>query len=196
LFDLLEGEVVPLFYERDEGGVPRRWTRRMKHSLRTLGPRVEASRMLRDYVDNMYEPAARHDTLMRAEGYARSRSFAAWRQWVTNAWPGVRIDAVDSDHNVADLDAVRPVAATVALGDLSPDDVAVEVVHGPVGPNDELHETTTITLGLVVRDQDGRWRYEGSFACERPGRYGFAVRVVPSHPDLTTFAELGRVTWA
>ena len=152
--------------------------------------------MLRDYVDNMYEPAARHDAHMRAEGCARARSFAAWRQWVVNAWPGVRVDEVDSDHNVADLGAVHRVAATVALGDLSPDDVAVEVVHGPVGPNDELRETTTTVMGLVVRDHDGRWNYEGSFECERPGRYGFAVRVVPAHPDLTTFAELGRVTWA
>jgi len=138
LFDLLERHVVPLFYERVEGGVPRRWTERMKHSLRTLGPQVEASRMLRDYVDNMYEPAARHDTRMRAEGYARSRSFAAWRQWVTNAWPGVHVDGVETDHNVADLGAVRRVAATVALGDLSPDDVTVEMMHGPVGPIDEL----------------------------------------------------------
>ena len=168
----------------------------MKHSLRTLGPQVEASRMLRDYVDKMYEPAARHDTRMRAEGYARSRSFAAWRQWVTNAWPGVHVDGVESDHNVADLGAVRRVAATVALGDLSPDDVAVEMMHGPVGPNDELRETSTVTLGLAVRDHDGRWKYEGSFVCARPGRYGFAVRVVPAHRDLTTFAELGRVTWA
>ena len=152
--------------------------------------------MLRDYVDNMYEPAARHDTLMRAEGCERARSFAAWRQWVANSWPGVRVDAVDSDHDVADLGAIRRVAATIALADLSPDDVAVELLHGPVGSNDELHATTTIAMGLVVRDQDGRWKYEGSFACDRPGRYGFAVRVVPAHRDLTTFADLGRVTWA
>ena len=196
LFDLLERQVVPMFYERDEGGLPRRWVQRVKHSLRTLGPRVEASRMLRDYVDNMYEPAARHDTLIRADECARARVFASWRQRVTGAWTGVRVDAVDGDHAVADLGAVRRVTAIVALGDLSSDDVAVELVHAPVGPNDELHDTTTVTMGLVVRDHDGRWQYEGSFVCERPGRYGFAVRVVPAHADLTTFAELGRVTWA
>jgi starch phosphorylase len=196
LFDLLERHVVPLFYERDEGGLPRRWLQRVKHSLRTLGPRVEASRMLRDYVAGMYEPAARHDTLMRASGFGRAREFAAWRQRVTAAWPGVRVDAVNGDDGVADLGAVKRVTAIVALGELSSDDVAVELVHAPVGPNDELDDPRTVKMGLVVRDHDGRWQYEGSFACERPGRYGFAVRVVPAHTDLTTFAELGRVTWA
>jgi starch phosphorylase len=196
LFDLLERHIVPMFYERDEGGVPRRWVQRIKHSLRTLGPQVEASRMLRDYFDHMYAPAARHDTLMRADGCARARSFASWRQRVTSAWPGVHLDAVDSDPDVADLGTPRRVKATVVLGELTPDDVAVEVAHGPVGPNDELLDSTTITMGLVVRDHDGRWTYEASFTCDRPGRYGYSVRVVPAHADLTTFAELGRVTWA
>jgi starch phosphorylase len=196
LFDLLERQVVPMFYDRDETGLSRRWLQRVKHSLQTLGPRVEASRMVRDYVDNMYEPAAVHDTHMRAEGCTRAKAFAAWRERVTRAWPGVRVDSVDGDHGVADLGTVRRVTALVALGELSSDDVAVELVHAPVGPNDELHDPATVKMGLVVRDHDGRWQYEGSFVCERPGRYGFAVRVVPTHADLTTFAELGRVTWA
>ena len=188
---------MPLFYERDEGRCPGAGSRRVKHSLRIARP---AGRRRPAWCattsTSCTSPRARHDTLMRADGCARARALAAWRQRVTDAWPGVRVDAVDSDHDVADLGAVRRVAATVALGDLSPDDVAVELVHGPVGPNDELDDTTTVTMGLVVRDHDGRWNYEGSFACERPGRYGFTVRVVPAHPDLTTFAELGRVTWA
>jgi starch phosphorylase len=152
--------------------------------------------MVRDYVDHMYAPAAHHDTLMRADDCARARAYAAWRQRVTSAWPGVRVDGVEGDHGMADLGTPRRVTAIVALGELAPDDVAVELVHGPVGPNGELHDTATTKMGLVVRDQEGRWQYEGSFVCERPGRYGFSLRVVPAHTDLTSFAELGRVTWA
>src|SRR5581483_9386794 len=73
LFDLLERQIVPLFYERYGGPVPRRWVRRVKASLRTLGPQVSASRMVRDYVEEMYEPAAARADAMAAAGADRLR---------------------------------------------------------------------------------------------------------------------------
>jgi starch phosphorylase len=76
--------------------------------------------------------------------------------------------------------------------------VHVQLLHGPVGPTDELTDTSIVTMTLAdpATKTSGGHRYEGSFTCERAGRYGFTVRVVPAHPDLKTFAELGRVAWA
>jgi starch phosphorylase len=199
LFELLERQIVPLFYDRFEGRVPRRWVRRIKASLQSLGPRVTASRMVKDYVEQMYEPIAARADALATSGHARARSLAAWKVRVRSAWPEVHVDAVDIEDGaaVADLGANRRVDVVVALGSLSGDDVAVQLLHGPVGPNDELTGTSAVNLQLVgPGDQPGHFRYQGAFTCSQAGRYGFTVRVVPAHPDLLAPAELGSIAWA
>ena len=103
--------------------------------------------------------------------------------------------ALKADDGVTDLGGERIVTAEVALGRLTPGDVAVELVHGSVGATDEMTSTSVIPMHHEGED-NGRQRYVGTFSCERAGRYGFTVRVVPSHEDLLTHAELGRVIWA
>ncbi|MDP8938436.1 MAG: alpha-glucan family phosphorylase [Actinomycetota bacterium] len=196
LFDLLERQVVPQFYDALAGRAPRRWLQRVRHSLGTLGPAVSASRMVRDYVAQMYEPAAVRADSMLAEGARRARDLAAWKKRVMTGWDAVHIDAVETDTDVVDLGQARQVTATVGLGPLGPDDVHVQVVHGLVGSTDELLDTSVATMALSGPNGDGRHRYEGSFTCERAGRYGFTVRAVPAHPDAISFADAGRVTWA
>ena len=196
LFDILETQVVPLFYDRGLGPVPRRWVGRIKASLRSLGPRVTATRMVEEYTEAMYEPVARRADVLGADGHARARALAAWKQRVLAAWDSVRVDAVDSDAAVADLGIERRVEATVSLGSLQADDVAVELVHGPAGPNDELSPPTVLRLDPAGPAGDDGLRYAGTFVCDTAGRYGFTVRVVPAHADLATPVELGRVAWA
>ena len=201
LFDLLERQIVPLYYERYGGPVPRRWVRKIKASLRSLGPRVSASRMVRDYVEEMYEPAAARAEVMTAGVGVRARDLAAWKERVGKAWPDVRVLSVESEANLVDLGAAKKVEAVVTLGLLDQSDVEVQLLHGPVGANEELMPAAVVTMDLVGLDErddapGASYRYAGSFGCERAGRYGFTVRVVPSHSDLTTFAELGCVAWA
>ncbi|HZQ87712.1 MAG TPA: alpha-glucan family phosphorylase [Acidimicrobiales bacterium] len=197
LFDILETQVVPLFYDRGLGPVPRRWVQRIKGSLRSLGPRVTASRMVQEYTEAMYEPVARRTDVLGADGHRRARDLAEWKRRVSAAWDSVRVDGVESDAAVADLGVARRVEATVSLGSLEADDVAVELVHGPVGPNDELSPPTVVRLEPAgPAGADGGLRYGGAFVCDTAGRYGFTVRVVPAHPDLVTPVELGRVAWA
>ncbi len=197
LFDLLERQIVPLFYERAPGRPPQRWLQRVRHSLRTLGPEVSASRMVRDYVTEMYEPAAAAADVMSGAGHDRARALAAWKSRVVAGWPAVAVVDVVSDGLPLDLSQEREVAADVDLGTLDPADVDVQLVHGAVGATDELSEPTIVSMKLVGGTGAGALhRYEVSFTCERAGRYGFTVRIVPAHADLSTFAELGRVAWA
>jgi starch phosphorylase len=192
LFDLLERQVVPLFYERDETGVPRRWIRRVQHALISLGPKVSASRMVRDYVEQLYEPTAAGTDELAAGGHARAKALAAWKARVAAGWKGVSVVSVEGDEDVAELGAARTVRALVSLGVLQPDDVEVQLLHGPVGASDELQGAAVATMRFTaVGDAPATYGFEGSFVCERAGRYGFAVRVVPGNPDLVTFAELG-----
>ncbi|MDQ1428636.1 MAG: glycogen phosphorylase [Acidimicrobiaceae bacterium] len=199
LFEILEGQIVPMFYDRFEGPVPRRWVRRIRSSLQTLGPKVLASRMVKDYVQDMYEPTAARADAMAADDFTRARALAAWQERVRAAWGDLAVEAVrwDPSSLVADLWTARQVEADVCLGKLSSGDVAVELLHGPVGPTGELTETSTVPLALVGKaSADGKALYQGTFTCERAGRYGIAVRVVASHLDLAVPVEMGCVTLA
>jgi len=203
LFDLLEHHVVPEFYDRGPDGVPQRWLARVRASLRSLGPFVAASRMLEDYVTQMYEPAAARQAALGADNHARARALATWKTRVRAAWPQARVLWVDGEGTdpagPTDMGAVQTVAAEVELGDLSPDDVEVQLLHGAVGSGDELVEASAVPMVAAGTDGSGgsrRYRYETSFTCERAGRYGYVVRVTPTHPDLRTYAELGCITWA
>jgi glycogen phosphorylase len=198
LFDILERQVVPLFYDRFEGPVPRRWVRRVKSTLKSLGPQVVAARMVQDYVVQMYEPVARLADTMGEAGRARARALASWKYRVGSAWSGVKVVSVESTAAVIDLGTERVVEAVVELGDLSRDDVAVQLVHGPVGPSDELAMASVSTMEPASGDGEGggQFRFRGGFTCEQAGRYGYTVRVVPSHPDLAHPSDLGCIAWA
>jgi starch phosphorylase len=202
LFEILEGQIVPMFYDRFEGPVPRRWVRRIRSSLQTLAPKVLASRMVKDYVHQLYEPIAGRADAMTENDYARARALAAWQERVRAAWGDVVIESVEYDpaNLVADLWTTRHVQAQVRLGKLTADDVSVELLHGPVGPTGELTDTSLVRLALVALEkggsESGSYCYQGDFTCERAGRYGIAVRILPSNPDLAVPAEMGCITWA
>src|SRR5690606_1257708 len=196
LFDLLERQVVPLFYERYGGPVPRRWLKKVRKSLASLGPKVTASRMVRDYVTELYEPTAARADALWADGMARAKALAAWKERVREEWHGVHIDRVDGDPTVADLGGTRRVEAVVSLGALSADDVDVQLIHGPVGQSDELTSREVVSMSVAGPAEDGHVRYAGEFETRHAGRYGFTVRVVPRHPDLASSAEMGLAAWA
>jgi starch phosphorylase len=196
LFDLLERQVVPLYHERYGGPVPRRWLKKVRRSLTLLGPEVTASRMVQDYVADLYEPTAARSDALSADDRARARALAAWKQRVRDAWHGVHVDRVDGDLAVADLGGSRTVEAVVALGSLSADDVDVQLIHGPVGQGDELTSRSTVSMSQAGTADEGHVRYTGSFETSSAGRYGFTVRVVPRHMDLVGSSELGLAAWA
>jgi len=196
LFELLERQVVPLFYERWEGPVPRRWVRRIKASLRSLGPEVTAARMVRDYVERLYEPTAGQSDRLSSDAFHPAVDLAAWKARVLAAWDGVKVLSVDTDVEVANLGTDRAVGAVVELGSLTPDDVEVQLVHGLVGQGNELEHTAVTPMHRAGDGGGTATRYDGTFTCERAGRYGFTVRVVPAHPGLASPVELGRIAWA
>jgi starch phosphorylase len=195
LFELLERQVVPLFYERWQGPVPRRWVQRVQRSLITLGPFVTAARMVRDYTEQLYEPTAAKADALTGDGHANARALAAWKARVLSGWPGVHVDHLDLPGAVVELGTERTVEAVVALGDLSPDDVQVQLIHGPAGQGAELTDTEIVPMAPAGTADDGHLRYTGRFTCAQAGRYGATVRIVPSHPDLVTPLELGVIAW-
>lgn len=195
LYDLLEREVVPRFYDRPAGPVPHRWIERVKASMSTLGGFVTANRMVRDYVEALYEPAREHGLALKSDGFDRARSLAAWKSTVREKWGKVHVIEVEGDVTGASIGDERAVSATVHVGELSTDDILVELAHGPVGANDSLTDPSFVEM-KPDRCTDGTCLYKGSFSVEETGLYGFAVRVLPTHPDLTSRFDLGLAAWA
>ncbi len=197
IFDLLEYEIVPLFYDQDTGGLPRGWIQMIKHELVSLGPAVLAARMVRQYVQDLYRPAAESSRRLGNDGYAAARELATWKHRVASAWPAVHVRQVENGHRDRTLGSRLQVRATVELGDLAPSDVAVQVVYGRVDDSDQLRAAEVAALKQNGRHpDDSAWLFEGEVPLLTPGAFGYTVRVIPHHDALTSAAEPGLITWA
>lgn len=189
LYDLIEHQVAPRFYDRSAGGVPTRWVQSIRHTLSTLSPALSADRMVREYVERLYLPAARAEVEISANGFQPARDLAAWKARVTEAWPRIHVTHVESGgvDTVPQVGDSLHVRATADLDGLSPDDVTVELVYGRARDGDRLVDTSTAALSFV----DGA--FEGTVSLDRSGSFGYNVRVVPRHPLLASDAEMGLV---
>ncbi len=195
LYDLFEEQVAPLFYDRDEAGLPKRWLEMVKHTLVSLGPKVLATRMVREYVERLYQPAAVSSRRLVADGQRGARELAAWKRRVLHAWPGVRIEHVEvaGKDGPPQLDGELVVRATLVLGGIDPEDLSVEVALGRVDEADELVEPSFTEL-TPLEDRDVApplVRFAGTVPLDRAGACGYTVRVRPRHPLLTHPAEMG-----
>ncbi|HUI36458.1 MAG TPA: hypothetical protein VLZ04_03115, partial [Gaiellaceae bacterium] len=198
LYDLIENVVAPRFYDRDENGVPRRWMENMRHTLSDLGPKVQATRMVTDYVEQLYTPTAVSSHQMNSD-FDGAKQLAEWKVRVRENWNDVRVETVDSAAGtpaIPSLGDTISVAATVALGSLNPEDVEVQLVYGRVKDDDSL-----VNFEVVALDKDrelggGRYTYTLSHELKMAGPFGYTVRVVPSHTAIASYTELGLVASA
>jgi starch phosphorylase len=200
LYELLGKSVAPLFYERDAEGIPQGWVERIRHTFRSLGPKVQAERMVREYVSSLYVPAAvaSRDLADAEGGFGPARELAAWKKRVVQAWPQLRIEHVETEADGQALGSALTVRVSVALGTLTPDDVMVEVVYGRPDDADEILAPAYAVLAADspgAGTANGLVRYSGEVPLDQPGPFGYTVRVLPNHPLLDSRAELGLVTY-
>ncbi|MBO0608436.1 alpha-glucan family phosphorylase [Myceligenerans salitolerans] len=195
LYDLVESQVAPLFYDRTADGVPGRWLEMVRHTLATLGPKVQATRMVGEYVHGLYAPAAESGRVLAAGDHGGARDLAAWKARVRASWPQVRVDHVES-AGIADAARVGDrltVRAYVSLGSLTPEDVEVQIVHGRVSESDLIEDFDTAPLALTDSYEAGRHAFAGEVALGASGPFGYTVRIVPRHPGQPNVADLGLV---
>lgn len=198
LYDLIEHQVAPRFYDRNAKGIPERWVESIRHTLSTLSPALSADRMVAEYVERLYTPAAHAERAISANGYQPARELAEWVGRVTEAWPRVHVTHVESGG----VDAVPQVGdslhlrASVAIDGLSPDDVTVEVVYGRAREGDRLENVTRQALTLESAEPGQSAVFAGTVPLARAGSFGYTVQVVPRHAQLANPAELGLVTVA
>jgi len=197
LYEIIENEVVPLFYDRDANGVPTGWTSRMASCIEALAPQFQAGRMVRDYTLNHYVPAAERAATLTANEAKGARELAAWKSHVRSCWPGVDVAEVEPPID-SHVDEAITIEASVQLNGLEPSDVAVAVQVGEVDHEGDIADAPFVSMTHVGEDpHDGsRALYRGSVTCDHPGSMGFAVRVVPNHPSLMRWSDLGLIATA
>ena len=182
IYYLLENEIVPMFFERREQA-PREWVRRMKQSLMYITPQFDCRRMVREYMDQLYQPA--HEQHLRAVAghFSLTHDRARWNARVREVWDRVRfLDSGDGPTGSWVSGNPVPVRATIDLAGLQPEDVRVELVMGRVGANGHLEETEVMVLPLFEQ-QGGVTIFGKEIMPDRTGRLGYALRVSPNHFD-------------
>jgi len=197
LYKLLAESVAPKFYDRDGSGVPTRWVEMVRHTLQVLGPKVLASRMVREYTEKYYRPAAVSGRRIVGTAFGPAKELTQYRERVVAAWPAVQVTDVDSTGlpDTPLLGSDLTLTATVQLGGLSPDDVIVEAVLGRVDTTDALVEPVTVPMSHVESTGEA-----DVFATTTPlpvaGSVGYTVRVLPHNSLLAGDSELGLVRLA
>jgi starch phosphorylase len=196
LYDLLENDVVPLFYGRAADGLPRGWIQRMKRSMRLLTPVFSTNRMLWEYAERYYVPAAHCYEQLTAEGVSRARRLAAWKAAIRKGWGSVKIESVeDARPSARRVGEGFELAAVVRLGAIDPRDVAVEAYFGLLSATREIQRGRAVALALERSLGGGLHRYAGTIPCERSGMQGYTVRVRPSHPEACDLLGVGLLAW-
>jgi starch phosphorylase len=201
LYDLIEQDIVALFYNRGADGLPRGWIRRMKRSIMTCVPEFNTNRMVEEYAERCYLPSHRRYGKLGANHLAAAKALAGWRKRVGGAWNQVAVEAVEAPaketHRVG---GAFPVKVRVQLGSFNPDDVEVQLCYGVLDALGEIAEPRAMALhpdGPFSKNGSGAGQvsYSGKVPCHASGQFGFSVRVLPKHADLPHLFEPGLVTW-
>ena len=213
IYELLETQLIPRFYGTEapesspgelsgeqtgalepQDTVPHQWIAMIKHTLKELGPKVSASRMLKDYVHQLYLPAARSGAAFAADNYAAADQFAGYVNRLQQHFSHIGIEHVDS-HGVEEAPQIGDVLTVhtyLNLGQLTPEEVQVQIVHGRCDvDDDQLLDPQVHDLAVDKELGEHRYRYHGQITLETSGSFGYTVRVLPKHPLLANNAELG-----
>ena len=196
LYDLLERDVIPMFYDH-EGRVPRRWIEQMKASIADLSYFFNTNRMVAEYTDRFYVPLVARYRSLAEDGFARAKGLAAWRERLLRDWSQIRVNSVNGDlPTQIHVGRAFTAHAEVYLGALQPEDVCVELYIGLVNPSGELVQGRPVTMQVGEKLDGQRYLYTADAECAMSGLHGYTVRVLPYHEDLVTLFQHGMIRWA
>ncbi len=197
IYDLLEQEIIPLFYDRGLDGLPRGWIAMMKRSMRTLCPQFNSNRMVEEYTDRCYVEAGLNSRKLSADGYRNAKELVSWLGNLRKNWNQVRItDIGHSDGDEVEVHSEIVIKATVHLGPVKPSDVSVQTYYGRIDDGGNLCEISKVTMEHGGELGKGEHVFQTRIQCEKTGRFGYTVRILPSHSNLVCPIDSGLISWA
>ena len=210
LYNLLENEVIPLFFTRSADNLPRAWIHRVKTSIKWIAPQFNTHRMVAEYTRKFYNSAASRWRYLTASAMARARALSMWKSNIKNAWHELAIKDVNVQADEAvteggetvvkqpqvEVGTELKISALVRLGKLRPEDVSVEIYYGTVDSWGNIKDGSPSRMNYdKVGSNDGEHFFVGSIPCKISGQHGFAIRVLPRNEDLVDPYEPGLILW-
>jgi starch phosphorylase len=199
LYATLEEQIVPLYYERNEKGIPVNWVRTMKASIKTCAPVFSTARMVQDYVKDYYVTAMRRKDEITKNHYALAQELSQWKSHVSNEWSQVRIipDRKLNYYSDQKIFAGRPVelSTIVYLGNINPNNARVEVYYGKIGQDGMIEQPEIAAMELQGQGEGNNYHYKGTIHLDTGGEYGYTFRVLPYHSGLINEYDLGLIKW-
>lgn len=205
IYDLLENEVVPLFYDRDPvDDIPYGWVAKMKTAMQNLAPVFNTKRMVAEYAERLYFPAHQRWLKLNQDDARRGIALANWKANIRKHWNNLRIEERipktkdTSPKNVSALSVGESVSiqAVVHTDALFPNELAVQIYHGVLDSTSEIQNGSVTQMEYQEELGGGKYLFEGTLSLNQTGLHGYTLRVLPSHQDLQSVYELGLITWA
>ncbi|MFN4986164.1 MAG: alpha-glucan family phosphorylase [Ignavibacteria bacterium] len=191
LYDILEYDIIPRFYDRGSNGIPHQWVAMMKESIRTNAWRFAAERMVHDYHLQAYQPAQERARRYAADNGALARELVAFEHILKEQWSTVRVHQVESHTNEhSRVGDVINVHAQIEIGTFAPENLRVQIINGPVNARHEIMKESVAEMSLVSLNGHHA-HYVGATTCTSSGFHGCTVRVMPTHPGMLSPIESG-----
>ncbi len=196
IYDLLEKEIVPLFYDRGPDGIPRGWLSMMKASLQTICPAFSTERMVQEYTERFYIPSFEQWQKLTEVNQALAKELAQWKNMLRRFWPQIRIDGVETEISSGlTVGVMIPVTAKVYLGEIQPEDIAVDVYFGLLDSRGNIVGGEIVHLRPEGQPIQGMYLFSGELECRFSGRHGLMIRIMPTHCILGKAYEPGLILW-
>ncbi|GAW68557.1 alpha-glucan phosphorylase [Geoanaerobacter pelophilus] len=195
IYDLLEKEIVPLFYNRGSDGIPRGWTTFMKSSMQTLCPVFSTDRMVQEYARRCYLPAFEHWERLNRDDLRLAVELARWKERLHGMWGELAIVAVDAEiQKEVTVGEMLPISVQITPGRIPLSEIAVEVYFGVLDSRGAIMGGEIVPLKPAA-DPEKAGHFKGELECRFCGRHGFMLRVMPRHPELGTVYDPGLILW-
>ena len=198
IYNLLEHEILPLFYDRGNNGIPRKWIEMMKSSMAEICPVFNTNRMLREYTERFYLPARNKFQELYADDQIKAKDLTKWKSHVIQNWSKIKFlklqeDGIKETHVGSKIE----IKATISLGNLNPDDINVEIYHGDINSRHTIVGGVSELMSCTGEaSSENVYTFEGSISCSKSGLYGYTVRILPKSENLTHPHETGLILWA
>ncbi len=197
IYDTLEKEIVPTFYERSSDKLPRRWIKMVKESMINLGPVFNTSRMVEEYFNRFYLQAYEKRNMLYENDWELGKQFSNWKKYIKENWHSINFVTTieEKSSRIYKVGENYKIETKIDLGNLKPNDIQVQIYYGKIDDIDKPYSSSVVPMEPIKNEENNVYLFEGNIECQQSGNFGFTLRILPKHSLLINSFELGLIKW-